>query len=92
MPPPSKRSDRPAAQVLNASFNKLASLPELGCLVALKTLNITSNGVADLPADLPSTLCTLLAPDNQLAALPPSVGLCAALAELDLAGNNLSTL
>lgn len=82
----------PKLQVLNATANELSNLPDLSCLAALKTLNITRNAIAALPAQLPPTLSVLLASDNQLEELPPALGLCATLSELDVSANLLVTL
>ena len=54
----------PKLQVLNLAANELSSLPEVGCLAALKTLNLTHNKLVALPAALPTTLSVLLAADN----------------------------
>ena len=78
--------------VLNAAANELGHLPDLSCLAALKTLNITRNAIATLPAQLPPTLSVLLASNNQLEELPPALGLCSTLSEVDVSMNLLATL
>jgi Leucine-rich repeat (LRR) protein len=82
----------PKLQVINAAANELVYLPDLSCLAALKTLNITRNAVAALPAHLPPTLSVLLAAENKLKELPAALGLCATLSELDVSKNLLSAL
>jgi hypothetical protein len=82
----------PALSVLNASANQLISLPELGCIETLHSLNLTSNRLGCLPATLPPRLATLLLANNQLTALPAAIGDCAALAELDVSANPMRSL
>ena len=89
---PSSLVRLPRLEVLNASANELAELPDLSCLPALKSLNVTRNRLRSLPEPLPSTVSSLLAAANELVQLPPSLGLCAALSELDVSENALTGL
>lgn len=81
----------PNLQVLNVSSNEIVELPDLSCLAAFKTLNVTQNAISALPMQLPTSISVLLAANNQLAKLPSLAG-CMALSELDVRANVLTAL
>eukprot|EP01116_Phalansterium_solitarium_P021366 TRINITY_DN6615_c0_g2_i1.p1 TRINITY_DN6615_c0_g2~~TRINITY_DN6615_c0_g2_i1.p1 ORF type:complete len:1071 (-),score=310.82 TRINITY_DN6615_c0_g2_i1:67-3279(-) len=80
--------------VLNLRNNKFESVPDACMLLSrLQKLDISSNRLTTLQVNyLSSTLRTLDASANLLAAVPPKISALSALQELDLSSNLLSTL
>lgn len=86
----------PRLEALDAEGNQIAAVGEgeLPALPHLRSLNLTSNGLAALPADLAAcaSLEALLAANNPLAHLPDGLGACPALQLLDVSGCRLAAL
>ena len=81
-------------QVLFCSDNLFTTLPVvLGRCQALQLVGFKANRIRTVPAEaLPPTLRWLILTDNQIEALPESLGACAPLQKLMLAGNRLHRL
>jgi len=81
-------------QVLFCSDNPFTTLPAvLGRCPALQLIGFKANRIHTVPAEaLPPTLRWLILTDNQIDALPESLGNCAPLQKLMLAGNRLRRL
>lgn len=81
-------------RVLFCSENRFTQLPEvLSSCVHLEMVGFKSNQIRHVPAaSLSPDLRWLILTDNQISALPDSIGNCARLAKLMLAGNQLAEL
>jgi hypothetical protein len=81
-------------RIVFASNNQFTELPEvLGRCPQLSMIGFRANQIRTVPpAALPPLLRWLVLTDNQLAELPPEIGLCTHLQKLMLAGNQLQTL
>ncbi len=81
-------------QVLFASNNPFTTLPAvLGRCTALQLIGFKANHIHTVPAEsLPPTLRWLILTDNQIDALPETLGQCIPLQKLMLAGNRLRRL
>ena len=81
------------AHKLNASFNRLRSLPSSLCAMrALRTLRLEGNKLRELPREIGSLakLTELVVSDNELTRVPASVRTLTRLTRLDLARNNIA--
>jgi hypothetical protein len=81
-------------RVLFCSGNRFTRLPEvLASCAHLEMVGFKSNSIREVPADAISTgLRWLILTDNQISALPASIGNCKRLQKLMLAGNQLADL
>ena len=81
-------------RVLFCSGNRFTRLPEvLASCAHLEMVGFKSNSIREVPADSISTgLRWLILTDNQISALPASIGNCKRLQKLMLAGNQLADL
>jgi hypothetical protein len=81
-------------RVLFCSENRFTQLPEvLSSCTHLEMVGFKSNSIREVPAAAISPgLRWLILTDNQIAALPDSIGQCARLQKLMLAGNQLTDL
>lgn len=81
-------------RVLFCSNNRFTQLPEsLGQCVQLDMAGFKANRIREVPAAaLPASLRWLILTDNEIEALPPTIGRCARLQKLMLAGNRLQGL
>ena len=81
-------------RVLFCSENRFTHLPEvLSSCPRLEMVGFKSNGIRAVPAAAISPgLRWLILTDNQISALPESIGRCAGLQKLMLAGNQLAVL
>ncbi|PAV70538.1 hypothetical protein WR25_08434 [Diploscapter pachys] len=78
---------------LDLSFNQLKSFPfSLVHLPFLRSLNLSSNCIADLPPDIGSILTSLLLSNNWLSTLPPEIAECRELTQLDLSFNRFDQI
>jgi hypothetical protein len=81
-------------RVLFCSENRFTQLPEvLSSCAQLEMVGFKANRIREVaPAALSPGLRWLILTDNQIAALPDSIGTCARLQKLMLAGNQLAVL
>lgn len=81
-------------QIIFCSDNLFTELPAvLGSCPALTMIGFKANQIQNVPnTSLPKTLRWLVLTDNQITALPETIGDCTQLQKLMLAGNRLSDL
>jgi hypothetical protein len=81
-------------RVLFCSNNRFTHLPEsVGQCAQLDVAGFKANRIREVPAGaLPATLRWLILTDNEIEALPPTIGRCTRLQKLMLAGNRLQSL
>lgn len=81
-------------RVLFCSNNRFTQLPEsVGQCAQLDIAGFKANRIREVPAgSLPATLRWLIVTDNEIEALPPTIGRCTRLQKLMLAGNRLQAL
>ena len=81
-------------RVLFCSNNRFTRLPEsVGQCAQLDMVGFKANRIRSVPAaSLPASLRWLILTDNEIEALPPTIGRCTRLQKLMLAGNRLQSL
>lgn len=81
-------------RILFCSDNRFTVLPEvLGCCPRLDMVGFKANRIHTVPAaSLPPGLRWLILTDNEIGALPASIGQCSGMQKLMLAGNQLQAL
>ncbi len=81
-------------EYLDLSYNKIIKLPNFSKFTSLKTLNLKSNRLRNLPESigLIKSLENLNLRNNMLAKLPSSISSLSSLKSLDLHGNKLTSI
>ncbi|MFX1552849.1 MAG: leucine-rich repeat domain-containing protein [Promethearchaeota archaeon] len=81
-------------EYLDLSYNKITKLPDFSYFKSLKTLNLKTNRLRNLPESigLVKTLENLNLRNNMLTHLPSSISSLSSLKSLDLHGNKLTSI